>query len=127
MGDERHDGYLHLVEIAGEMRPRGLVVLSACETVVGRLYQGEGLLGLSRAFLAAGARAVVATHWPVGAASAELMTRFHGGLARAASPSAALREAKLVLRRNPATAHPFYWAGYVLMPGSGGLPSGAPR
>ncbi len=117
--DSLHDGYLHLVEIASDLRPRGLVVLSACETVSGRLYQGEGLLGLSRAFLAAGARAVVATHWPVGPASADIMTRLHQGLARGAEPATALRQAKLALRRDPATAHPFYWAGYLLVMGPG--------
>ncbi len=116
--DEDNDGYLHLGEIAAVRRPIGLVVLSACETSQGRLYYGEGLMGLGRAFLAAGAESVVATLWPVGAASAELMGEFHSRLASGMSPAAALRAAQLQLRRGSNTAHPFFWAGFVLVGGA---------
>jgi CHAT domain-containing protein len=127
LADEQHDGYLHLVEISANLKPRGVVVLSACETLAGRLFQGEGLLGLSRAFLAAGAKAVIATQWPVGPASADLMTRFHAALARSAPTAEALRAAKLALRRDPTTAHPFYWAGFVLVAGPGGTADPRPQ
>ena len=61
---------------------------------------------------------MVATEWPVGAATAPLMGSFYGGLARGAPPAAALREAELRLRRDPRTAHPFYWGGFVLVEGA---------
>jgi len=94
-----------------------LVVLSACETFGGRLYEGEGLMGLARAFLASGAEAVVATQWPVGAGSADVMDVFYHGLSAGHTPEAALRDAQLALRRNPATSHPFYWGGFALVRG----------
>ncbi|PYP61553.1 MAG: hypothetical protein DMD37_13195 [Gemmatimonadetes bacterium] len=91
--------------------------MSACETIGGRLYEGEGLMGLARAFLAGGARAVAATQWPVGAASADLMDTFYRELAAGSTPDAALRDAQLALRRTPATSHPFYWGGFVFVQG----------
>ena len=116
--DSARDGYLHLDEIPRYTPAGGVVILSACETLAGRFYIGEGLMGLARGFLAAGARSVVATQWPVGAATAGLMGRFHRELAAGQAPGTALRAAKLSFRRDPAVAHPFYWAGYVLMEGS---------
>ena len=116
--DSLADGFFHLEEIAQDRRPARLAVLSACETLSGRLYQGEGLMGLARAFLAGGAQAVVATQWPIGPASADLMGEFHRALAGGNRPGAALRSAKLALRRQPATAHPFYWAGVILIRGA---------
>lgn len=116
--DSVADGFFHLEEIAEDRRPTRLAVLSACETLSGRLYQGEGLMGLARAFLAGGAHAVVATQWPIGPASADLMGEFHRALAGGNEPGAALRSAKLALRRQPVTAHPFYWAGVILIRGA---------
>ncbi|HEY6116706.1 MAG TPA: CHAT domain-containing protein, partial [Candidatus Dormibacteraeota bacterium] len=114
------DGFYHLGEIAADHRRAELVVLSACETESGPLYRGEGLMGLARAFLSGGAGQVVATEWPVGAATAELMREFHRRLAKGDEPGTALRQAKLSLRRNVATGHPFYWAGFVLLRGAPG-------
>ena len=115
--DGVNDGYLHGNEIATTHWRARLVVLSACETVGGRLYEGEGLMGLARAFLAGGARAVVATQWPVGDASADAMDTFYRRLAAGSTPDAALRDAQLALRRSPATSHPFYWGSFVLIQG----------
>ena len=115
--DGANDGYLHGNEIAMTRWRARLVVLSACETIGGRLYEGEGLMGLARAFLAGGARAVAATQWPVGAASADLMDTFYRELAAGSTPDAALRDAQLALRRTPATSHPFYWGGFVFVQG----------
>ncbi len=115
--DGANDGYLHGNEIAMTHWQARLVVLSACETVGGRLYEGEGLMGLARAFLAGGARAVVATQWPVGDASADVMDTFYTRLAAGSTPDAALRDAQLALRSAPATSHPFYWGGFVLVQG----------
>ena len=115
--DGANDGYLHENEIAGTRWRARLVVLSACETIGGRLYEGEGLMGLARAFLAGGARAVVATQWPIGAASADLMDAFYRRLAAGGPPDVALHDAQSALRRSPATSHPFYWATFVLVEG----------
>lgn len=122
--DDSTDGLLHLEEIAATRIAARLVVLSACETQAGRVLRGEGAIGLARAFLSGGAEAVVATLWPVGAASADIMALFYSSLARGERPSAALAGAKRTLRGRPATAHPFYWAGFVLV--SAG-PSGGAR
>jgi CHAT domain-containing protein len=67
-----------------------------------------------RAFLVSGAHAVVATQWPVGPATTSLMAGFYSRLAVGDDPATALRAAQLTLRSNPETAHPFYWAGFVL-------------
>jgi CHAT domain-containing protein len=112
--DAGADGLYHLSEIAGHPRGQDLVVLSGCDTESGELYAGEGLMGLMRAFLVSGAHAVVATQWPVGPATTSLMAGFYSRLAVGDDPATALRAAQLTLRSNPETAHPFYWAGFVL-------------
>ncbi len=98
-----------------------LVSLSACETEAGKLAAGEGVEGFSRAFLSAGARAVVTSLWRVGdKAAAELMIRFYRRLWEGEPTAAALREAKLEFVRNPASAHPAYWAAFEVY-GNGDL------
>jgi len=105
-----------------------LAVLAACASADGRLLSGEGVLGLASAFLSAGAPAVIATLWPVDDAStAALMERFYADLAAGKSAAAALAAAQAALRADPRTAHPFFWAGFVLIgDGEAGLPL-APR
>lgn len=115
--DDANDGLFHVPEILDLRLSARLVVLSGCETLGERIAEGEGFLGLARAFLAAGAGSVVATRWPVGDASGRLMGTFYRNLAAGHSTSSALREAKLALRADPATAHPFFWAGFVLVRG----------
>jgi CHAT domain-containing protein len=117
--DSIDDGYLNLDEIAATRLGARLVVLSACETDAGPIYNGEGVVGLARAFLVAGTHAVIGTQWPVGPATAELMGEFYRRLAKGEAASPALRAAKLALRSNAETAHPFYWAGAVLVMGGG--------
>ena len=124
--DSANDGFLHLGEISAQRHTGQLVILSACETLSGTLFRGEGLMGLGRAFITAGAVGVVATQWPIGPSSAELMGEFHRKLAAGLDAAAALREAKRSLRRNPATAHPFYWAGFVLLRGAPGSAGSTP-
>jgi CHAT domain-containing protein len=119
---EGEDGLLESWEIAELDLPAELVVLSACETASGALGEGEGLLGLSWAFMAAGARGVVASQWPVdSAATSRLMVDFHRGLVAGLASDEALRKASLAVRdaASGATRHPFYWAPFVLV--------GAPR
>jgi len=115
--DAGADGYLHLNEIVAQRIAARLVVLSACETQAGRVYRGEGVMSLARAFLMSGADAVVATEWPLGPSAADLTFRLHTQLAAGQPLAASLRAAKLALRRDPRTAHPFYWAGFVLIEG----------
>lgn len=95
-----------------------LVTLSACETGLGKTVRGEGLLGLTRAFLYAGARDVTCSLWQVAdSATATLMERFYGELARGAEPAAALRQAQRTLLADPQARHPFFWSGFVVMQG----------
>lgn len=115
--DAEHDGYLHLTEISQLHIEAPLVVLSACETLRGQLFHGEGMMGLARAFLAGGAGAVVATRWPVGPATADFMAEFYRTLAAGRAPASALHAARELMRRKPETAHPFYWAGFILILG----------
>lgn len=88
-----------------------LVVLTACETMYGKLYAGAPF-GLAAAFGAAGAKAVVATLWPVGANSAVFTKGFYAALQRGSSPTSALREAKLQLKTE--SDNPLLWAPFVL-------------
>lgn len=109
------DGFLRLHDIAQWRLNRHLIVLSACETALGERLNGEGLMGLSRAFLAAGASGVVATLWPVDdAATAAFMKAFYHALLRQhLSPPAALRAAQRAIQNQPQWANPFYWAGFT--------------
>ena len=93
-----------------------LVVLSACQTALGSEFKGEGLVALTRGFLAAGAPRVVASLWSVDdRATAELMGRFYRGLiAGKLAPGAALRRAQLELAGSPRWKSPYYWAGFAL-------------
>lgn len=110
------EGFLGAHEIYCLRLPADLVVLSGCETALGREIRGEGLVGLTRAFLHAGARRVVVSLWPVqDQATAELMRRFYlGMLHRHLPPAAALRAAQAGLRGEPAWRDPYFWAGFVL-------------
>jgi tetratricopeptide (TPR) repeat protein len=120
------DGLLQVREIASLSLRAGLVSLSACDTGLGEVVTGEGVVGLARAFLHAGADAVAMTLWRVpDASTAELMRRFYTHM-RAGRPAAeALREAKLELVRGRASRRaPFHWAGVVLSgEAEGGLPA----
>lgn len=98
-----------------------LVTISACYGAGKRSYSGEGLVGLSWAFLRAGAHNVVGALWDVSSiSSAQLMNDFYGELQKGKSPSAALRAAKLNLLHsaNPDFRRPFYWAPFQLYTGA---------
>jgi CHAT domain-containing protein len=94
----------------------GLVVLSACETALGKPVEGEGLLGLTRGFMYAGAPRVVASLWEVDdKATGELMKKFYEGMfVHRLTAAAALRAAQDAIRREPQWRSPYYWAGFVL-------------
>ena len=96
-----------------------LVTISACYGAGERAYTGEGLVGLSWAFLRAGAHNVIAALWEATDVSTEqLMARFYDELNKGESPAVALRNAKLGLLRETAYRNPFYWAPFQLYAGS---------
>jgi CHAT domain-containing protein/tetratricopeptide (TPR) repeat protein len=113
---KEEDGYLRLHHIYGLKLQADLVVLSACRTAIGKEIKGEGIMGLTRGFLFAGARRVVASLWNVDdRATAELMKRFYDGMLRGKlPPAAALRRAQLEVSRQPQWRSPYYWAGFQL-------------
>ncbi|HWP42522.1 MAG TPA: CHAT domain-containing protein [Blastocatellia bacterium] len=110
------DGFLRMHEIYNLRLPAEVVVLSACQTGLGKQIKGEGLLGLTRGFMYAGARRVVASLWQVDdLATAELMKRFYRGMLKEGlRPAAALRGAQLELMREKRWASPFFWAAFVM-------------
>lgn len=111
------DGYLRLDDIYNLKLDADLVVLSACETALGREVRGEGLVGLTQAFMFAGARSLIASLWQVpDRATAELMAEFYGYLLRdGLRPAEALRKAQLWSASQRRYQHPYYWAGFVLV------------
>lgn len=110
------DGYLRLRDVYNLNMQADLVVLSACRTGLGRDVEGEGLIGLTRGFMYAGSRGVVASLWKVDdEATAELMKNFYAFMLRdGLPPAAALRAAKQVIRSNGRWRSPYFWAGFVL-------------
>jgi CHAT domain-containing protein/Tfp pilus assembly protein PilF len=110
------DGYVRLHDIYNLHLAADLVVLSACQSALGKEFRGEGLVGLARAFMYAGVPRVIGSLWEVSdRATAELMKAFYAGmLQRHLRPAAALRAAQLELARDPRWSSPYYWAGFVL-------------
>jgi CHAT domain-containing protein/Tfp pilus assembly protein PilF len=111
------DGALYLGEVYNLRLNADLVVLSACETGLGQWVQGEGIIGLTRGFLYAGAQRVMVSLWkPSDAITPDLMRDFYGGLLDGASHAAALRTAKLrMIQQKDEAALPFFWAPFVLI------------
>ena len=108
------DGYLHSLEILAMDLDRPMIVLSACESALGKLERGEGVVGLTRSFLAAGSRGVVASLWPVSDEStAELMSNFYDALWRRYSAAESLRQARARMLDSGEWGHPYYWAPFV--------------
>ncbi|MBI3456088.1 MAG: CHAT domain-containing protein [Candidatus Rokubacteria bacterium] len=106
---------LGIREIAGLNLRNGLAVLSACDTALGEQVPGAALITLAAAFSQAGAESIVASLWEVNdAATRDFMVAFHGALARTGR-AAAFQQAQLAVLRNPATAHPYYWAPFILI------------
>jgi CHAT domain-containing protein len=112
---ESDDGILTAAEAAQlDLRGTQLVVLSACETGLGQVEEGEGVYGLRRALVLAGAQAQLVSLWKVADAQTQaLMVDYYKRLLKGEGRSAALREAQQAMIANPATQHPYYWAAFV--------------
>jgi tetratricopeptide (TPR) repeat protein len=114
------DGFLLGVDVAAMRIRTDLAVLSACETGRGRLFRGEGVIGLVRAFMLAGAPRVVVSLWRVDdQATRALMTEFYARWKKGTPTARALREAQHEVRKQAKWSHPYYWAAWVLW----GLPT----
>lgn len=110
------DGYIRLHDIYNLNLPAELVVLSACDTGVGKRIKGEGLMTLTRGFMYAGAARVVASLWKVeDLATAELMGKFYKEMfTNGRQPADALRAAQLAMSKDKRWQSPYYWAGFIL-------------
>ena len=113
----QQDGFLRLQDIYNLKLSAELVVLSACQTGLGKEIKGEGLIGLTRGFMYAGAPRVVASLWKVDdLATSELMKRFYQGMLgpEALRPAGALRQAQMTIWKQKQWREPYYWAAFVL-------------
>jgi CHAT domain-containing protein/tetratricopeptide (TPR) repeat protein len=123
VGNKTEDGFLRTDEVFNLRLGSPLVMLSACETGLGKEKRGEGVMGLTRAFMYAGAPTVGVSLWSVADKStAELMTDFYKRLLGSSaaesapvSPSAAMRAAQLAMIADKKYSAPFYWAPFVLV------------
>ena len=113
--DSSKNGNLYISDLYNLKFPTDLVVLSACETGVGELIKGEGIVSLARGFAYAGSSSIVTSLWRVrDNSTSEFMKLFYTNLKKGERKSEALRNAKLeFINSNPQYAHPFYWAPFV--------------
>ena len=110
------NGFLRLYDLYNLKLSADLVVLSACQTALGKEIRGEGLVGLTRGFMYAGAPRVIASLWQIDdRASAEFMKRFYEAmLSQKLRPAAALRAAQISMSQDPRWRQPHYWAAFTL-------------
>ncbi len=115
-GRPEPNGFLHLADIYELDLRADLVVLSACQSALGKEVRGEGMMGMTRGFFYAGAERVLVSLWNVNdRVTVELMRRFyHGILEEGLSAAAALRKAQDGVRRQERWRAPYYWAGFTL-------------
>jgi CHAT domain-containing protein len=110
------NGFLRVYDIYNLRLGADLVVLSACQTALGGEIKGEGLIGLTRGFLYAGAPRIAATLWAIDdRATVEMMKRFYTEmLARGERPAAAMRAAQVAMWKSAGWDAPYYWAAFTL-------------
>ncbi len=110
-----NDGILTALEAAGlDLWGTKLVVLSACDTGVGKVVSGDGVYGLRRALVLAGSESQMISLWPVSdRGTRDLMIDYYERLRAGAGRSEALRQAQLKMLRDPGKRHPFYWASFI--------------
>ncbi len=109
------DGILTALEASGlNLWGTELVTLSACDTGLGEVRDGEGVYGLRRAFVLAGAETLVMSLWPVSdSMSRETMERYYAALKAGVGRGDALRQAKLSMLKREGRRHPFFWASFI--------------
>ncbi|MEJ8849552.1 CHAT domain-containing protein [Variovorax rhizosphaerae] len=114
-GTETDDGVLTALEASSvDLLGTRLVVLSACETGVGTVKNGEGVFGMRRAFVVAGAETLLMTLWPIADdATQQLMSDYYDSLKQGSGRADALRKAQLRMLSKKETGHPFFWAGFI--------------
>jgi CHAT domain-containing protein len=114
-GGAAREGILTALEAANlDLWGTKLVTLSACDTGVGEIKNGEGVYGLRRAFVLAGAETLVMSLWPVSDyVTRELMTEYYAGLKQGLGRGDALRKSKLTMLARSGRQHPFYWASFI--------------
>jgi len=112
---QQQNGFVGLQDIYALRSRVDLVVLSACRTGLGKAVKGEGLIGVTRGFMNAGASSAVASLWSVDdEATAELMKQFYSNMLRdGMPPAAALRAAQNTIRKDPRWSSPYYWAAFT--------------
>jgi CHAT domain-containing protein len=112
----QQDGFLRVHEVFNLKLSAELVTLSACQTGLGKEIRGEGLVGMTRGFMYAGAPRVVVSLWSVSdEGTAELMARFYRGIFKdGMRPAAALQAAQVSMLREQKFGSPFYWAAFTL-------------
>ena len=111
----RQDGYLRLGDIYKMKLSADLVVLSSCESALGKDLEAEGIIGLPRGFLYAGAKSVIASLWKVNdEATAKLMAALYTRIQKGETPSSALRGAQLEMLQDRQWSNPYYWAAFAL-------------
>lgn len=117
--DPTEDGFLHAYEVLNLNFDADLVTLSACETGLGKLSHGEGLIGLTRSFMYAGAPSVLVSLWSVDESTVYLMNFFYENLSKGMNKTESIRQAKLKLLHiredGVSFSHPFLWAPFVLI------------
>ena len=113
--DENEDGILTALEASGlNLWGTKLVTLSACDTGIGEVKNGEGVYGLRRAFIIAGAETVVMSLWPISdSVTRDLMSSYYRGLREGLGRGDALRRAQLAILNRKGHEHPFYWASFI--------------
>lgn len=114
--DSLENGLLYVRDLYNLTLNADLVVLSACETGIGQLQRGEGIISLARAFAYSGAKSIVTSLWSVNdAKTKDLMLLFYKNLKKGKTKDGALREAKLSFmdKNTHPNAHPFFWAGFI--------------
>jgi CHAT domain-containing protein/Tfp pilus assembly protein PilF len=114
-GGAGNDGILTALEASHlDLWGTKLVTLSACDTGIGEIRNGEGVYGLRRAFFLAGAETLVMSLWPVSDyVTRELMTDYYTGLRQGLGRGDALRQSKLTMLARKGRQHPFYWASFI--------------
>jgi len=114
-GEGEIDRYIRASEIAPLRLSARMAVISGCESAGGKVLSGEGVLGLTSAFLSAKVPVVISSLWPVDdSATASLMAEFYTYLSNGETAAKSLRLAQRRMMDDPRTRHAFYWAGFVV-------------